>query len=103
MSDTLQTSNHYFKTSAMQSNHEMKLHFGRIFGLMIFIEAESASRAYRSGVGPILSVESVVTSGVGRDLVVRSGNCSTGRTWVDREERGFSGDASAVQRGYSGN
>ena len=56
----------------------------------------------RSGVGPILSVVSVVASGIGRGLVVQSGDWSAGRTGVGREERDLSVGASGIQRGYSG-
>ena len=65
-------------------------------------EARSGNQAYRSGVGPLLSVVSVVVSGIGRGLVVQSGNWSAGRTGVGREERGLSVGASGIQRGYSG-
>ena len=54
-----------------------------------------------SGVGPILSVVSVVASGIGRGLVVQSGDWSAGRTGVGREERALSVGASGIQRGYS--
>ena len=53
----------------------------------------------RSRVGPILSV---VASGIGRGLVVQSGDWSAGRTGVGREERDLSVGASGIQRGYSG-
>ena len=56
----------------------------------------------RSGVGPILSVVSVVVSGIGRGLVVQSGDWSAGRTRVGWGERDLSMDASEIQRGYSG-
>ena len=56
----------------------------------------------RSGVGPILSVVSVVASGKGRGLVVQSGDWSAGRTGVGRGERDLSVGASGIQRGYSG-
>ena len=56
----------------------------------------------RSGIGPILSVVSVVASGLGRGLVVQSGDWSVGRTGVGREERDISVGASGIQRGYSG-
>ena len=56
----------------------------------------------RSGVGPKLSVVSVVASGIGRGLVVQSGDWSAGRTGVGREERDLSVGASGIQRGYSG-
>ena len=56
----------------------------------------------RSEVGPILSVVSVVASGIGRGLVVKSGDWSAGRTGVGRGERDLSVDASGIQRGYSG-
>ena len=56
----------------------------------------------RSGVGPVLSVVSVVASGTGRGLVVQSGDWSAGRTGVGREERDLSVGASGIQRGYSG-
>ena len=56
----------------------------------------------RSGVGPILSVVSVVASGIGRGLVVQSGDWSAGRTGVGREERDLSVGASGIQRRYSG-
>ena len=56
----------------------------------------------RSGVGPILSVVSVVASGIGRGLIVQSGDWSAGRTGVGREERDLSVGASGIQRGYSG-
>ena len=56
----------------------------------------------RSGVGPILSVVSVVASGISRGLVVQSGDWSAGRTGVGREERDLSVGASGIQRGYSG-
>ena len=54
------------------------------------------------GVGPILSVVSVVASGIGRGLVVQSGDWSAGRAGIDREERDLSVGASGIQRGYSG-
>ena len=57
---------------------------------------------FRSEVGPILSVLSVVVSGIGRGLVVQSGDRSAGRTGVCREERDLSVGASGIQRGYSG-
>ena len=57
---------------------------------------------FRSGVNPILSVMSVVVSGIGRGLVVQSGDWSAGRTGIDREERDLSVGASGIQRGYSG-
>ena len=60
----------------------------------------------RSGVGPILSVVSVVASGIGRGLVVQSGDWSAGRTGVGREERdssvGASGIQQRIQRGFIG-
>ena len=56
----------------------------------------------RSGVGPILSVVSVVVSGIGRGSVVQSGDWSAGRTGVGRKERDLSVGASGIQRGYSG-
>ena len=56
----------------------------------------------RSGVGPILSVVSVVASGIGRGLVVPSGDWSAGRTGVGREERDLSVGASGIQRGLIG-
>ena len=56
----------------------------------------------RSGVGPILSVVSVVASGIGRGLVVQSGDWSAGRTGVGREERDLSVDAPGIQRGFTG-
>ena len=56
----------------------------------------------RSGVGPILSVVSVVVSGIGRGLVVQNGYWSAGRTGVGREEQDLSVGASGIQRGYSG-
>ena len=55
----------------------------------------------RSGFGPILSVVSVVASGIGRGLVVQSGDWSAGRTCVGREERTLSVGVSGIQRGYS--
>ena len=61
----------------------------------------------RLGVGPILSVVSVVASGIGRGLVVQSGDRSAGRTGVGREERiwawvyqGYSADTAGIYRGY---
>ena len=66
---------------------------------MYSFEAGSANQAYRSGVGPILSV---VVSGIGRGLVVQSGDWSAGRTGVGRGERDLSVGASGIQRGYSG-
>ena len=51
------------------------------------------------GVGPILSVVSVVVSGICRGLVVQNGDWSAGRTGVGREERDFSVGASGIQRG----
>ena len=65
-------------------------------------EAGSGNQAYRSGVSPTLSLVSVVTSGIGRGLVVQSGDWSAGRTGVGREERDLSVGASGIQRGYSG-
>ena len=56
----------------------------------------------RSGVGPILSVVSLVASGIGRGLVVQIGDWSAGRTGVGRDERDLSVGASGIQRGYSG-
>ena len=57
----------------------------------------------RSGVGPILSVVSVVAWGISRGLVVQSGDWSAGRTGVGREERDLNVDASArIQRGLIG-
>ena len=56
----------------------------------------------RSRVGPILSVVSVVASGIGRGLVVHSGDWSAGRTGVGREQRDLSVGSSGIQRGYSG-
>ena len=56
----------------------------------------------KSGVGPILSVVSVVASGIGRGLVVQSGDWSAGRTGVGQEQRDLSVGASGIQRGYSG-
>ena len=56
----------------------------------------------KSRVGPILSVVSVVASGIGRGLVVQSGDWSAGRTGIGREERDLSVDASGIHRGYSG-
>ena len=61
-------------------------------------EAGSGNQAYRSGVGPILSVVSVVVSGIGRGLVVQSAVWSAGRTRVGREERDLSVGASGIQR-----
>ena len=60
-------------------------------------EAGSGIQVYRSGVGPILSKVSVVMSGIGRGLVVQSGDWSTGRTGVGREERDLSVGASGIQ------
>ena len=65
-------------------------------------EAGSGNQAYRSGIGPLLSGVSVVVSGMGRGLVVQSGDWSAGRAGVGREERDFSVGASRVQREYSG-
>ena len=56
----------------------------------------------RSRVGPILSVSSVVASGIGRGLVVQSVHWSAGRTGVGREQRDLSVGASGIQRGYGG-
>ena len=56
----------------------------------------------RSGIGPTLSVVSVVASGIGRGLVVQSGDWSFGRTGLGREERDLSVGASGIQGGYSG-
>ena len=56
----------------------------------------------RSGIVPILSVVSVVASGIGRGLIVQSGDWSVGKTGVGREERDLSVGASGIQRGYSG-
>ena len=53
-------------------------------------------------VGPILSVVNVVVSGIGRGLVVQSGDWSARRTGVGQEERDLSVGASGTQRGYSG-
>ena len=50
----------------------------------------------------ILSVVSVVVSGIGRGLVVQSGDWSAGRTGLGREERDLSVGASGIQRGHSG-
>ena len=44
----------------------------------------------KSGVDPIMSVVSVVVSGIGRGFVVQSGDWSAGRTGVGREERDLS-------------
>ena len=44
----------------------------------------------------------MVASGIGRGLVVQSGDWSAGRTGVGREERELSVGASGIQRGYSG-
>ena len=44
---------------------------------------------------------SVVASGIGRGLVVQSGDWSAGRTGVGREQRDLSVGVSGVQRGYS--
>ena len=55
-----------------------------------------------SGNGPVLSVVSIVASGIGRGLVVQSGDWSVRRTGVGREERDLSVGASGIQRGYSG-
>ena len=67
--------------------------------LNYLFEAKSGNQAYRSGVGPVLSV---VTSGIGRRLVVQSGDWSAGRTGEGQGERDLSVDASGIQRGYSG-
>ena len=56
----------------------------------------------KSGGCPKLSVVSVVVSGIGRGLVVQSGDWSAGRTGLGREERDLSVGASGIQRGYSG-
>ena len=56
----------------------------------------------RTGVGLILIVVSIVVSGIGRGLVVQSGDWSARRTGVGREERDLSVGASGIQRGYSG-
>ena len=52
----------------------------------------------------ILSVVSIVVhvSGIGRGLVVQSGDWSARRTGVGRGERDLSVGASGIQRGYSG-
>ena len=61
--------------------------------------AGSGNQAHRSGVGPILSVVNVVVSGIGRGLVVQSGDWSARRTGVDREERDLSvRDTAQIQR-----
>ena len=57
-------------------------------------EAGSENQAYRSGVGPILSVVSVVVSGIDRRLVVQSGRRS-GRVGF---ERGYIRDTARIQR-----
>ena len=44
----------------------------------------------------------MVASGIGRGLVVQSGDWSAGRTGVGREERDLSVGESGIQRGYSG-
>ena len=62
-------------------------------------EAESGNQI---GVGLILSVVSVVASGIGRGFVVQSGDWSAGRMAVGREERGLSVGASGIQCGYNG-
>ena len=64
-------------------------------------EAGNGNQAYRSGVGPLLSVVSVVVSGIGQRLVVKSGDWSAGWTEVGREERDLSVGALRIQRGYS--
>ena len=56
----------------------------------------------RSGFGPILSVVNLVRSGIGRGLVVQSGDWSARRTGIGRKERDLSEGASGIQRGYSG-
>ena len=56
----------------------------------------------RSGVGPILSVVSIVASGIGRGLVVQRGDWSARRTGVGQEERDLSVGASGIQRGTAG-
>ena len=60
----------------------------------------------RSGVGPILSVVSVVASGISRGLVVQSGDwssrkdgCRSGRAGF---ERGSIRDTARIQRGFIG-
>ena len=55
-------------------------------------EAGSGNQAYRSGVGTILSVVSVVVSRIVRGLVVQSGDWSAGRTGIGRE------DSARIQR-----
>ena len=44
----------------------------------------------------------MVASGIGRGLVVQSGDWSAGRTGVGRGERNLNVGASGIQRGYSG-
>ena len=48
----------------------------------------------------------MVASGIGRGLVVQSGDWSAGRTGVGREERGFERgcirDTARIQRGFIG-
>ena len=65
-------------------------------------KAGSGNQANRSGVGPILSILSVVVSEQDRGLVVQDRDLSGGRTEVGQEERELSVDASGIQRGYSG-
>ena len=52
----------------------------------------------RSRVDPILRVVSVVASGIGRGLVVQSGDWSAGRTGEGREERDLSVSSTGIQR-----
>ena len=64
-------------------------------------EAGSGNQAYRSGVGPILSV---VVSGIGRGLVMQSEDWSAERTEVGRAgfERGCIRDTTRIQRVLTG-
>ena len=58
-------------------------------------------QSYRSGVGPVLSVVSVVGSEIGWGLVVQSEDWSAGRMGVGLEERDLSIGVIGRQPGYS--
>ena len=93
---------HHFKSDLINNMGHVRIlgtELGITFAQIIHL---GPGVGIRSGVGPILSVVSVVASGIGRGLVVHSGDWSARMTGVGREERDLSVGASGIQRGYRG-
>ena len=93
---------HHFKSDLINNMGHVRIlgtEPGITFALIIHLRP---GVEIRSGVGPILSVVSVVASGIGRGLVVQSGDWLAGRSGRAGFERGCIRDTARIQRGFIG-